>query len=287
MNAPLTPRVRGGAFRMPKKLPFNKRRAQWYQPRRAGTQMPKLDDAIDQDGAAEPAWSSELFDTEEAADCSLEAIARVLWLESYEDLFDAELRHNRALVGRSGPALQPSSYRVRLQGTAAVQYDRRMERQERDRLAVELHGNNMRHWSPSLVARSIAYVRLTTSWMQSVETGQRRLASRPTTMKALRMMRDARPQPCWERGRHVFAYGFDQTYEWVGMQKRGRRQTLERVDARGMPNAISHEVYINSIQIHLPASLGTLSPLDIAAIAANNGSPYTGDYNDLFDFLRV
>eukprot|EP00966_Prymnesium_polylepis_P273304 6313683-Prymnesium_polylepis.1 len=99
----------------------------------------------------------------------------------------------------------------------------------------------MRHWSPSLVARSIAYVRLTSSWMHSVESGQRRLASRPSTMKALRAMRDARPQPRWERGAHVFVYGFDQTYEWVGMKKRGRRQAVEGVDARGMPNAITHE----------------------------------------------
>ena len=85
----------------------------------------------------------------------------------------------------------------------------------------------------------------------------------------------------------MFAYAFDQTYEWVGMKKRGRRQALEHVDAFGMPMAISHKVYINSIQMHLPATLGTLSPADIAAIQANNGSAYTEDYNNLFDFLRV
>jgi hypothetical protein len=114
-----------------------------------------------------------------------------------------------------------------------------------------------------------------------------RLASRPSTMKALRFMRDSRVPPAWERGQHVFVYGFDQTYEWVGVQKRGRRQVVEHVDAQGMPKAISHEVYINSIQIHLPSSLGNLSQVDVAAIAANNGSPYTEDYNLLFDFLRV
>ena len=249
--------------------------------------MPNLDDAMKLEDAEGPAWSAELFEPPDDTDCSLQSIVRALWLPSYGELFEAELRHNRALVGRSDHALKPSSYRARLSGEAAVRYDQRMDRQERDRLAIQLHANNMRHWSPSLVARSIAYVRLTTAWMHSVETNQRRLASRPSTMKALRLMRDSRPEVPWERGRHVFAYGFDQTYEWVGMQKRGRRQTLERVDAQGMPMAISHEVYINAIQIHLPASLGTLSPQDIAAIAANNGSPYTGDYNDLFDFLRV
>ena len=53
----------------------------------------------------------------------------------------------------------------------------------------------------------------------------------------------------WRRGRHVFVYGFDQTYEWVGMQKHGRRRTVERHDATGMPIEIVHEVYINSIQV--------------------------------------
>jgi hypothetical protein len=245
--------------------------------------MPDLDEPRASQSAEELGRSGETED-------ELKTIARLLWLPSYEALFQAELRENRRLVGAESAgesSLKPSSYRMRLKGKAAAAYDRKQQKQERDRLAIQLHGNNMRHWSPSLVARSICYVRLTTAWMHSVESGQARLASRPSTMKALRYMRDVRPACCWERGAHVFVYGFDQTYEWVGMQKRGRRQAVERVDAQGMPNAISHEVYINSINIHLPATLGTLSPADIAAIAANNGSPYTEDYNHLFQFLRV
>ena len=54
-----------------------------------------------------------------------------------------------------------------------------------------------------------------------------------------------------------------------------------------MPMAIEHEVYVNTIKIHLPASIGTLSPADIATIQNNHGSAYTEDYNNLFDFLRV
>lgn len=217
----------------------------------------------------------------------LTQIARLLWLPSYTELFAAELEHNRLLVGRSGSTLQPSSYRARLKGARAVAYDAKQQRRERDQLAVEIRSNNMRHWSPSLVARSIAYFRLTTSWLHAVETGQRRLASRPVTLNVMRLMRDLRPKPDWIEGEHVFVYAFDQTYEWVGMQKRGRRQVVEHVDARGMPMAITHEVYINSIKIALPASLGTLSAVDLAAIAANHGSPYTEDFNNLFDFLRV
>ena len=43
--------------------------------------------------------------------------------------------------------------------------------------------------------------------------------------------------------------------------------------------AITHEVYVNSVQVHIPSSLGTLSPAALAAISANHGSPYTEDYH--------
>ena len=79
---------------------------------------------------------------------------------------------------------------------------------------------------------------------------------------------------------------FDQTYEWVGMQKHGRRRTLERVDAAGMPIVIENEVYINSIKINLPETLGTLSAADRQRIAANHGSPYTEDYSNVLDVLE-
>ena len=59
----------------------------------------------------------------------------------------------------------------------------------------------------------------------------------------------------------------DQTYEWVGMMKRGRRSTVERHDACGMPVEIKHEVYINSVHVVLPATLGTLSVHDRTTIA--------------------
>ena len=36
---------------------------------------------------------------------------------------------------------------------------------------------------------------------------------------------------------------------------------------------------MNSIKVHLPESLGTLSAADLAKIAQNHGSPYTEDYN--------
>jgi hypothetical protein len=210
-----------------------------------------------------------------------------MWLPDHRALYTAELKDNRMRLGREGSSLRPSSYRARLKGPAADAYDAKMLRRERDQLAVELHGNNMRVWTPSLIARSIAYYPLTTSWMHAVEVGQRRLASRPTTLKVLRMMSEQQPVVEHERGEHISVYIYDQTYEWVWHAKAWRRQAVEGVDAHGMPMAISHEVYINSVRVHLPSSIGNLSFADRAKIAANHGSPYTEDYNHLFDFLRV
>ena len=90
-----------------------------------------------------------------------------------------------------------------------------------------------------------------------------------------------RPPASFEFGAHVSFYVADQTYEWVGMKKRGARKTVERHDASGMPITIVHEVYVNSIKLQLPSSLGTLSAADCARIAANHGSPYTEDYNNV------
>jgi hypothetical protein len=69
------------------------------------------------------------------------------------------------------------------------------------------------------------------------------------------------------------------------MKKRGRRSTVEKHDASGMPIQIRHEVYINSIRLHLPASLGTLSSADLLTIQQNHGSPYTEDFNNVLAAL--
>ena len=46
--------------------------------------------------------------------------------------------------------------------------------------------------------------------------------------------------------------------------------------------AMLPQVYVNSIKLHLPASLGTLSAGDLLKIQQNHGSPYTEDYNNVF-----
>jgi hypothetical protein len=91
--------------------------------------------------------------------------------------------------------------------------------------------------------------------------------------------------PDWKRSEHVSFFIADQTYEWVGMKKRGRRSTVEHHNALGMPVEITHEVYVNAVHVHLPALLGTLSAHDRARIAANNGSAYTEPYNHVFQPL--
>ena len=208
----------------------------------------------------------------------LELIARALWSTNYDEIFSSEMVENERMCGGAS-SLLPSTYRARLKGEAADKYDRRRRNQQRDELATRLHANNQRHWSPSLVARSIAYFGRTTKFLRRNETRQRRIASKPTQLKVLRMMMKFRPKPNWKKGCHIKCFGYDQTYQWVGVKKRGRRQAVERVDSTGLPMQISHEVYINSIDVALPDGLGTLSAADLARIKANYGSAYTEPFN--------
>ena len=119
-------------------------------------------------------------------------LARLLWLPSYEELFDIEYEHSSTFFGKERQGLKPSTYRQRLAGSAAERYDRRRRQQHRDQMATELHANNMRHWTPSLMARSVSYFGSTTKWIRSVEGRSARLASDPITLGFLRMMRDCR-----------------------------------------------------------------------------------------------
>lgn len=184
---------------------------------------------------------------------TLQGIAPLLWAPSYAPLFEREMLDSVAACG-PGYAVQPSSYRTRLHGERMLLYDAKLLARERDAMAVARHSANMRVWTPSLCARSIVYFNGSTSFMSEEETRQRRLASRPATLELLRAMRDSRPEMEWAAGRHVMLYAADQTYEWVGMQKRGRRQAMERHDVHGMPMQITHEVYINSVKIVCAAS---------------------------------
>ena len=269
------------------------RRLAFKPPRRTGSTIQflrTLDDVEVEMGTVPDGEVS--FDERSSEPLSLDEISSDLWTSDYSALFRVELRRNRAIAivygifSATGEQRQLSSYARRISGPRRVAWEHKQLTRERDQLAIALHAANMRQWSHSMIARSIAYFTLTTSWLHQVESGQRRLASRPTTLKVLRSMRDCRPRPEWDEGLHVAVYGFDQTYEWVGMAKRGRRQAVESVDSTGMPMAITHEVYVNSIKVALPSAFGTLSPADLQTIASNHGSPYTEDYNLLYEFLR-
>lgn len=210
--------------------------------------------------------------------------AHELWECDYTPVFAREYASSRERCG-DGYSLPPSSYAARLSGERWEAYKQKMMRRERDRMAAALHGSNMRIWTPSLLARSVCAVS-SNGFLRSIETGGARMASLPATFKFLRLMRSVQPEPVFERSRHVSMYIADQTYEWVGVKKRGRRQALERHDAHGMPVGIEHVVYVNSVKLQLPASLGNLSAADIQRIQANNGSPYTEDYHRVLDPLR-
>ena len=208
-------------------------------------------------------------------------IAAAFWAPDYTQIFDAEFAENERLCGGAAAALPLTSYRARLKGDAAHRYDQRRRNQQRDEMAIRLHSNNQQHWSPSLLARSICYYAKASRFVQKNETKQRRIASKPTVRHFLRIMREQKPKPLWARGQHIAVFAYDQTYQWVGVKKRGRRQSVERLDGSGMPLEIKHLVYINSMQVALPDRLGSLSQQDLDRIAANHGSAYTEPYNNI------
>ena len=188
----------------------------------------------------------------------LQHIAQSMWSADYTALFEAEYELNLLACGAAGYQLPPSTYRARLKGEAAERYDWRQRQQKRDEMAIALHANNMQRWSPSLLARSVAYFNLTTVFMHGEETRQRRLASRPTTFEFMRMMRDCRPKAEWEAAQHVSFYVADQTYEWIGMKKRGARKTLERLDATGRSQDATHVSFARAL--HVLSALHALCP---------------------------
>ena len=108
----------------------------------------------------------------------LATIARALWEPCYTKVFAREIILNEAACGDSVTTLPPNGYRARLKGAQAELYDARTSRLSRDQMAIKLHGNNQQYWSPSLLARSVSYFNLTTHFLHSTETQQRRIASR-------------------------------------------------------------------------------------------------------------
>ena len=136
---------------------------------------------------AAPSWSQLWHGT-----AGLQQIAQLLWLPSYDELFELEFEVNSAACGGGGFALPPSTYRQRLRGESAQRYDHRRRMQTRDQMAIELHANNMRRWSPSLLARSVSYFTRTSEFTHLEESRQRRMASQPVTLAFLRTMRNCR-----------------------------------------------------------------------------------------------
>jgi hypothetical protein len=80
------------------------------------------------------------------------AIAPRLWVSDYRALFAQEMVENAAACNGGGYQLPPSTYRARLKGERAENYDWRMLQHKRDEMAIALHNANMQHWSPSLLA---------------------------------------------------------------------------------------------------------------------------------------
>ena len=113
-------------------------------------------------------------------------VAGQLWQPNYEDLFRQEFEANCATANHGFIELTPSTYRAQLKGESAARYDRKKSARDREELAIRLHSHNQQHWSPSMLARSLAYHLNIPTFISETEVQQRRIASYPIRMQLLR-----------------------------------------------------------------------------------------------------
>ena len=108
------------------------------------------------DAASPPEQQERPADVAFTQSSYVDAILFLLWQSSYDELFALELEHNRALCGRSGSQLPPTSYRKRLKGRQAEIYDAKQLRRERDELVTDRANGIV----PSSWSHEVSYLRI-------------------------------------------------------------------------------------------------------------------------------
>jgi len=221
-----------------------------------------------------------------AEHASLKCFARLLWGSA--DDYRAHLRAEDEAAGGALHALEhmpQSSYRRRLKGESAVQYDERAAKRARGAMAQLSRVNNMRCWTFSIVARSLAYFNQRVPhrvWRE--ESADRRLCARTSCSYLLSEMLKVKPQPKWTESPDVAVICADQTYKWQGCRKRrGELTAAERVDADGMPIQIRSEVYVNSLRVRVPYTLCDFTLEEVTLIKEKGA--YTEDFYDIIPYF--
>ena len=85
---------------------------------------------------------------------------------------------------------------------------------------------------------------------------------------------------------HIFVFGLDQCNQWQAAKdsRKGEYRGAERLDGRGMPVKIRSETLVNTVQRHIPFTLGMLTPEEVKLISERG--PYTEDYSNVLTPLE-
>ena len=105
-------------------------------------------------------------------------------------------------------------------------------------------------------------------------------------MSVLDAMLELEPPPPWPINPHIFVFGLDQCNHWQAAKnsRRGHFRGAERLNSQGMPIHIRNETVVNSVQRHVPFTLGMLSVDEVKLISEKG--PYTEDYSNVLAVLE-
>ena len=143
-----------------------------------------------------------------------------LWCSDYKPFMQAERARARDVM----ETLEHNSYRRRLKGEKAAEYDRKQERKLMNSLANFDRACNQQSWTFSQVAKSCSWYNQRVParvWKDAV--ANRQVASRDSAHLVFQEMgRVEKPVP-FTRSPVVTVCAADQTFMWRGMKKRQQR----------------------------------------------------------------
>jgi len=216
-----------GSVTPPKGMPPKKRRGSGWEkrPARHSTQHPphgnaEKGSAPTQNPAAPPVEDAPIGAREEKPRrwTQLRDFAVDLWSDCYAKLFAEE---DAAAAEALGPMPQ-TNYRRGLKGAKAQAYDDRAQKRQRKTIATHVRQANVRHWTFSVVARSLSWFNQRVPhrvWADAC--AERMIASRPACVYLLEAMKKVEPAPEFVISPWGFVLCADQTYCWQGGASRG------------------------------------------------------------------
>lgn len=222
----------------------------------------------------------------------LQEIAPLLWSSSYREHLDTEARELAAMGVFGGAAfvkaLAPSSTYAKRGLQRASTAERRNHvaiNQMRNVAAAAIRQANQQSYPFSVCARSVAMLmRRSTTFDWSDKMLNRSILSKPTAVKLVKYMMEVKPKPNFKTMNSFAFHIFDQCYKKKGKTRKEHR-AAERVDAAGDLVDLISMVIVNSVSVHVPATLGGGMSPRLEKLMKEKG-PYTEPFESVLPHLE-